>query len=114
MSRPDVKRQAEDEMERQAMDENERALLRLNEQLERVKAASLEIHGEAVAQNSLLDGMGEVFDRVQTGLEKTIDGIGTMMKTGTLRERLGLVAAMFVAMWVVYYLAYGGGAGAEA
>lgn len=102
----DKGRMYDDETERTLVGQNETELDELNAQLERIKSVSVDIRAEVEEQNSILDGMADAFGSVQTGFNRTMDGLSHMMETGNTKQMLRLAIALFFALWVVYYLAF--------
>jgi len=84
--------------------ENNRRIGLLGDQVAQLKAISLDIHDEVEAQTGLLENMDQQFGNTGDMLNKTMEKLAVMLKTGNKKHMLYLIAFVvgtFLIIWCV-------------
>lgn len=75
----------------------------LAEQVQTLKAISMDIHQEVKSQNSMLDGMGKSFGNATDMFRSTINQMGVMMSGGGGSKHMYYLIAFVVFVFLLLY-----------
>mmetsp|Transcript_28402 Transcript_28402/g.90883 ORF Transcript_28402/g.90883 Transcript_28402/m.90883 type:complete len:123 (+) Transcript_28402:247-615(+) len=84
--------------------ENNRRIGLLGDQVAQLKAISLDIHDEVEAQTGLLENMDQQFGNTGDMLNKTMEKLAVMLKTGNKKHMLYLIAFVVGTFLIIWFM----------